>query len=82
MAHLKQYDLFNSSQHSFRQHSSCLTNLLEYLETLTSLIDAGHNVDVFFLDMSKAFDRVPHQRLLAKLKCHGIDGNIFNWVKS
>ena len=82
VAHLKQYDLINSSQHGFRQHRSCLTNLLEYLETLTSLIDAGHNVDVFYLDLSKAFDRVPHQRLLAKLKCHGIDGKIFNWVKS
>ena len=39
-------------------------------------------VDVFYLDFSKAFDRVPHQRLLSKLKAHCIDGDIFNWIRS
>ena len=80
--HLSDQKLLNSSQHGFMSHRSCLTNLLEYLETLTSLIDQGHNIDVFYLDFSKAFDRVPHQRLLAKLKAHGITGDIFNWIKS
>ena len=56
VTHLTEQNLINTSQHGFTKHRSCLTNLLEYLETLTSLIDAGHNVDVFYLDLSKAFD--------------------------
>ena len=82
MKHLSDQNLLNSSQHGFVSHRSCLTNLLEYLETLTSLLDKGHNIDVFYLDFSKAFDRVPHMRLLAKLQAHGITGDIFNWIQS
>ena len=82
ITHLSEQQLLNSSQHGFVSHRSCLTNLLEYLETLTSLLDKGHNTDVFYLDFSKAFDRVPHQRLLAKLRAHGITGEIFNWIQS
>ena len=82
VAHLTNQKLLRSSQHGFVSHRSCLTNLLEYLETLTALLDKGHNVDVFYLDLSKAFDRVPHQRLLAKLTAHGITGNIYNWIQS
>ena len=82
VAHLSEHRLLKSSQHGFVSHRSCLTNLLVYLETLTALLDEGHNIDVFYLDFSKAFDRVPHQRLLAKLKAHGITGQIFNWIQS
>ena len=82
VAHLTEHNILNSSQHGFVPHRSCLTNLLEYLETVTALLDEGHSVDVFYLDFSKAFDRVPHQRLLAKLKAHGISGQLFDWIQS
>ena len=82
VTHLTEQKALRISQHGFLSHRSCLTNLLEYLETVTTLLDKGHNVDVFYLDFSKAFDRVPHQRLLAKLKAHGIAGDIFNWIKA
>ena len=59
-----------------------MTNLLEYLEVLTKLVDEGHSIDVVYLDFAKAFDKVPHQRLLAKLKAAGIDGCIVNWIEA
>ena len=49
---LSENKLLNTSQHGFVSHRSCLTNLLEYLETLTKLLDEGHMVDVFYLDFS------------------------------
>ena len=39
-----------------------------------------HKVDVILLDFTKAFDSVPHQRLLAKMKRYGIGGNLLNWL--
>ena len=82
ISHLTEHNAFRASQHGFVNHRSCLTNLLEYLETITTLLDQGHNIDVFYLDFSKAFDRVPHQRLLAKVRAHGITGDIYNWISA
>ena len=45
---------------------SCLTNLLEFLEFVTAAVDRGELVDVIYLDFQKAFDKVPHVRLLKK----------------
>ena len=39
-------------------------------------------MDVIYLDFKKAFDSVPHQRLLIKLKAYGITGNLFAWIES
>jgi len=64
--------LLQPSQHGFRSGFSCGSNLLSFLETITSLVDAKENVDAIYLDLTKAFDKVPHKRLLLKLEAHGI----------
>lgn len=61
---------------------SCLTNLLEFLENITKEIDNENCVDVIYLDFAKAFDKVPHKRLLSKLEGHGITGKILGWIAS
>ena len=61
---------------------SCLINLLVLLETVTDYIDKGYPVDALYLDFQKAFDKVPHCRLIAKLKALGIDGKIASWIES
>ena len=71
-------NLICSSQHGFLPGRSTLTNLLEYLETLTRLVDEGHQVDVLYLDFKKAFDVVPKQRLLAKMESIGVRGKVLN----
>ena len=45
------------------------------------LSDEGHPLDIIFLDFRKAFDRVPHERLLFKLKM-GIQGRLLAWIES
>ena len=39
-------------------------------------------MDVVYLDFQKAFDKVPHQRLILKLKTHGIGNDVINWIET
>ena len=52
------------------------------MEVLTSAVDLGLNVDVVFLDFAKAFDKVPHDKLITKLEAHGISGKLKNWIRN
>jgi hypothetical protein len=80
--HLKNHKLINDSQHGFTSRRSCLTNLLTFLEVLTDYVDKGFPVDVIYLDFQKAFDKVPHNRLIKKVKAHGITGNVADWIEA
>ena len=82
LLHLVKYALIKQSQHGFMSHKSCQTNLIEYLDTLTKLVDEGYCVDVIYLDFAKAFDKVPHRRLLLKLEAHGVSGKVLQWIQS
>ena len=76
--HLKKNKLMHNSQHGFMKNRSCLTNLLQFLETVTDYIDKGYPIDVIYLDSQKAFDKVPHRRLIHKLTAHGIGDKVWN----
>ena len=78
--HLNTHTLLLKSQHGFTKGKSCLTNLLSFLEDVTKAIDEGKPLDVIYLDFSKAFDKVPHKRLLHKIESHGISGNVAAWI--
>ena len=78
--HLEKYSLIKDSQHGFRRGRSCLTNLLEFLDKVTRSVDTGDNIDVIYLDFAKAFDKVPHCRLIKKVEAHGIGGKILAWI--
>ena len=81
MDFLIKHKLINPSQHGFLKAKSCLTNLLCFLEEITKWVDDGSPVDVIYLDVQKAFDKVPHQRLISKLKSHGMGNSIINWIE-
>ena len=57
-------NLFAKSQHGFISGKSCVTQLLELFEDVSEALDEGDDVDVIYLDFRKAFDKVPHLRLL------------------
>ena len=80
--HLKTQNLLSEKQHGFREGRSCLSNLLTTLEEWTEILDAKACVDVAYLDFRKAFDLVSHKHLLLKLQKYGINGQVWNWVKS
>ena len=74
--HLNIFKLINGSPQGFTKGRSCLTNLLEFLEEVTDAIDKGKPFECIYLDFAKAFDKVPHLRLIKKLKAHGVDENV------
>ena len=57
-------NVFTLAQHGFIEGRSCVTQLLEFMEDITEAIDSGKEVHVIYLDFCKAFDKVPHKRLL------------------
>jgi hypothetical protein len=77
--------LLNPSQHGFMPGKPCSTNLLEFFEKTTKVIDAGKPFDVIFLDFAKAakaFDKVPRERLLEKLRAHGVRGRVLTRIRN
>ncbi|BHF59610.1 hypothetical protein SprV_0100257100 [Sparganum proliferum] len=79
---LEVHGLLSNCQHGFRKGRSCTTNLLRSLQSWTRALDDRHEVHIAFIDFQKAFDTVPHQRLLRKLKKIGIGGNFLKWIEN
>lgn len=80
LEHMETADLIRNTQHGFRKHRSCLSNLLMFVEKITSWVAEGNNVDVVYLDFARAFDKVPHRKLLKKLASYGIGGKLLDWI--
>ena len=80
MEHVLTNNLLSSFQHGFVHGRSCTTQLLAVLDKWTNAIDHGESIDAIYLDFTKAFDTVPHQRLLVKLKGYGIGGKVLQLI--
>ena len=81
VTHMESNGLLSESQHGFRKRRSCLTQLLDHVDNILKCLNSGDEVDVIYLDYAKAFDKVDHNILLAKLKRYGIDGKLFDWIE-
>ena len=82
MEHCKDSNLFTDSQYGFRERRGCILQLLTVFDTWSKYIDSDIPVDTVFLDFKKAFDSVPHKRLLYKLERLGVSGNVLKWISS
>jgi hypothetical protein len=81
VSHLENNNLINDSQHGFRRNKSCLTNLLEFFDKVINIYDNREPIDVIYLDFAKAFDKVPHNKLIHKLKSYYIGENLIKWIE-
>ena len=82
VSHLERHSLIRDSQHGFRNKRSCLSNLLTFYNDLFAAHDINRALDIVFLDFQKAFDKVPHDKLMFKVKQLRIDGNVHNWIEN
>jgi len=75
-------DIVSNKQHAFVKGRSCLTNLLKVFEHWTRCLDEDYGIHVIYLDYRKAFDTVPHQRVVTKLKHMGVGDRLMKWIES
>ena len=81
MSHLEHNKLILDIQHGFRSGRSCLTNLMDFFHDMFSIYDKSRAVDILYLDFRKAFDKVPHKRLMAKVRSLGIIDKVGDWIE-
>ena len=82
MSHFSENKILTPVQHGFRSKHSCESQLLITTDEFTQNFESKTQTDVVVLDFSKAFDVVPHQRLLHKLDHYGIRGTTLNWIQN
>ena len=80
MKHLEEHSILTDAQHGFRKRRSCESQLLSTVHDLAMGIENRKQLDVILLDFSKAFNKVPHRRLLLKLHHYGIRGTTQQWI--
>ena len=73
--HLSTNGLVSDAQHGFRPGRSCESQLLDSVHVWYKSMEDRKSVDVLFLDMSKAFDRVPHMCQIEN------DGDTLSWLR-
>ena len=79
--HMVDNKLLSDQQYGFTKGRSCVTQLLTTINDWIEFQKEGHPTDVIYLDLQKAFDKVPHCRLLTKLYGYGIRGNLYKWIE-
>ena len=80
--HLKNNKIISPLQHGFCNGHSCESQLILTMHDIMQNFDSKQQTDLVILDFSKAFDTVPHKKLLFKLSKYGITGNINKWIQS
>ena len=82
LAYMVSNKILINLQHGFVPGKSCQSNLLLMLNFLPESIENGTDADLVYLDFAKAFDLVPHNRLICKLHNYGISGHLLLWIRN
>ena len=81
LSYLESNNILTNLNHGFRSGYSTETQLLTTTQDLLSSFDQNKQIDMAILDFSKAFDTVPHDRLLLKLSYYGICDLLHDWLR-
>jgi len=73
-------DWLYEGQHGFRPGYSCESQVITVGQDIADSLDNGDKIDAVLIDFSKAFDLVPHGRLLTKIVNSGVDSRVEVWV--
>ena len=74
-------DWLYEGQHGFRPGYSCESQLITVCQDIADSLDNGDRIDAIIVDFSKAFDLVPHGRLLTKIANSGVDARVVVWIR-
>lgn len=80
--HLERNNILHPAQHGFIKHRSTCTNLLESFNDWSISVQSKEQVTIVYIDFTKAFDLVSHQKLFAKLHSYGVRGNVLLWLQN
>jgi hypothetical protein len=78
---MDKFNLFSDKQFGFMGTRSTSLQLLKVLNKWTSVLDEGGVLNAVYMDCIKAFDKVPHTRLLVKMKAYGLSDKMCIWVQ-
>ena len=79
--YMKNNKLFSRKQYGFISGRSTTLQLLNVMKEWTHALDLGKSIDIIYMDFKKAFDKVPRQRLIYKIRALGINEEITLWIK-
>ena len=82
MAHYENLSILTDKQHGFRSKRSCESQLILTINDLAQCLNNKSQIDMAIMDFSKAFDSVPHRRLLLKLSYYGIQNKTLSWISN
>ena len=82
MKFFESHSILSDKQHGFRKKRSCESQLILIIQDLAAGLNSKSQIDAILLDFRKAFDKVLHERLAAKLHHYGVRGNTLSWIKS
>ena len=80
ITHMERNKLFSQNQHGLVPLRNCMPYLLICMDMWTGMLEKGYQIDIIYTDFTKTSDRVPHQRLLQKMKNLGIIGSTLSWI--
>ena len=82
MEYLLKNKLLSNRKYGFIKGRSTLLQLLNMLDKWTHDLESGGQIDAIYTDFEKAFDKVPHKRLLSKIRSYGFPRELTNWIEA